>query len=254
MRFGAVFRIRECYGAVRCGFRMSWTLRCGSVTFDVLRCGSVRFSNIVKATVRCGSVLQRAKILRCGSVRSTAPNRDEPHRTDRKKRTVKNPAKYVEGNILSALKVERKKWQEKKWTEGRVRGGLRMYYLQVFHQIPNNHFQLEFAADYGYWTASRVLRTYNPNNIRQLYVSTANHDTKERCWFTRRLMFSRQCSYVSSWRIKTSTLSPLSPLINGIVAMFAHSRKNNSQINIKNQLRNTALSTSMLPLTTNIRY
>ena len=71
VRFGAVFRCREPYGAVR--------------LFYVLRCGSARFSNIVKPTVRCGSVLKRAKILRCGSVRF------EPHRTDRKKRTVKNP-------------------------------------------------------------------------------------------------------------------------------------------------------------------
>ena len=43
VRFCAVFRIRECYGAVRCGFQMSWNLRCGSVIFYVLRCGSVRF-------------------------------------------------------------------------------------------------------------------------------------------------------------------------------------------------------------------
>ena len=84
VRFGAVFRCREpygavrlyflSYGAVRCGFQMSWTLRCGSVIFFVLLCGSVRFSDIVKPTVRCGAV-----------------NRTEPHRTDRKNRTVKSP-------------------------------------------------------------------------------------------------------------------------------------------------------------------
>ena len=86
VRFGAVMYPTARFGAVRCGFQMSWTLRCGSIIFYILRCGSVRFSDIVKPTVRCGAVFKRAKILRCGAVRC-----GQPHRTDRKNRTVKNP-------------------------------------------------------------------------------------------------------------------------------------------------------------------
>ena len=58
--FGAVLRNRESYGAVRCGLQI----------LEVLRCGSVRFSDVVNPTVRF-------------------VNRTEPHRTDRKNRTVK---------------------------------------------------------------------------------------------------------------------------------------------------------------------
>ena len=122
VRFGTVLRNRESYGAVGavpdignptvwfvwcyvmyptvpCGFQQSYTLRCGSVRFSdvvnptmrcsvifyVLRCGSVRFADIVRPTMRCGAVFQRAKILRWGN------NCTEPHRTDRKNRTAKNP-------------------------------------------------------------------------------------------------------------------------------------------------------------------
>ena len=79
VRFGAIFKYWKSYGAVPC---------C-DISYGAVRCGSVRFSDIVKPTVRCDAVFKRAKILRCGAV-----NRTEPHRTDRKNRTVKNPDKY----------------------------------------------------------------------------------------------------------------------------------------------------------------
>ena len=117
VRYGAVLRNRESFGAVRCGFQILEILRCGSVLwyilrrgsviFYVLRCGSVRFFYIVQPTVRCGAVFQertnptvRFGAVRCGAVfqertnptvRFGAVNRTEPHRTDRKTRTVKNP-------------------------------------------------------------------------------------------------------------------------------------------------------------------
>ena len=50
-------------------------LRCGSVLPCILRCGSVQCSEIRNLTVRCGAVLKRAKVLRCGSVQF---NRTEP--------------------------------------------------------------------------------------------------------------------------------------------------------------------------------
>ena len=90
VRFGAVCRNRNTtvrfdvvlqidvlsYGAVRCGFQMTWTLHCGSVLFWVLRRGSVRFSDFVKPTVRCDAVFWRAKILlRCGAHRTSSINR-----------------------------------------------------------------------------------------------------------------------------------------------------------------------------------
>ena len=69
--------------------------------FYVLRCGSVRFSNIVKPTVRCGAVLKRAKILRCGSVRLTVSNRTEPigktHRKEPRKKQTKPEKRYIIG-------------------------------------------------------------------------------------------------------------------------------------------------------------
>ena len=87
VRFGAVFRLRECYMAVRCGFQMSWNYGAARL-FYVLWCGSVRFPNIVKPTVRCCSVLKRAKILRCGSVRFTEPiGKNAPSRNLEKART-----------------------------------------------------------------------------------------------------------------------------------------------------------------------
>ena len=48
VRFGAVLRNRESYGAVRCGFHI----------LEMLRCGLVRFSEIVHATVRSGAVFR----------------------------------------------------------------------------------------------------------------------------------------------------------------------------------------------------
>ena len=46
VRFGAVLRNRESYGAVRCGFQI----------LEILRCGSVLFAEIANATVRFGAV------------------------------------------------------------------------------------------------------------------------------------------------------------------------------------------------------
>ena len=65
-RFGAVYRCREPYGAVRLYLMSYGTGRCGF--------------QIVKCTVRCCSVLKRAEIRRLGSVHLTAPNRTKPIR------------------------------------------------------------------------------------------------------------------------------------------------------------------------------
>ena len=78
VRFGAVFRCRELYGAVRLYFMSDGAVRCGfpisySKTYGAVRCGSQEGKNL---TVCFGAV-----------------NRAEPHRTDMKNRTVKNPVK-----------------------------------------------------------------------------------------------------------------------------------------------------------------
>ena len=44
--------------------------------------------------MRCGAVLKRAKLLWCGQLHG-AVNYTEPHRTDRKNRTVKNPGIFL---------------------------------------------------------------------------------------------------------------------------------------------------------------
>ena len=78
VRFGAVFRCRELYGAVRLHFMSYGAVRCGfpisySKTYGAVRCG---FQEGKNPTVCFGAV-----------------NRAEPHRTDRKNRTLKNPGK-----------------------------------------------------------------------------------------------------------------------------------------------------------------
>ena len=79
-------------------------LRCGSVRFSDLVNPTVRFGYIVFSTVRFGAVFRYRKTygaVRCGfqerqnpTVRFGAVNRTEPHRTDRKNRTVKNPENF----------------------------------------------------------------------------------------------------------------------------------------------------------------
>ena len=55
VRFGGVFKNRECYCAVWC-FHVSYGgVRCGLNKSGILRCGSVRFSDIVNPTVRLGT-------------------------------------------------------------------------------------------------------------------------------------------------------------------------------------------------------
>ena len=79
MRFGVVFRNRKTYGSVRFSDVLSSTVRFGAVfghrkTYGAVRCG---FQEGKNPTVRFGAV-----------------NRTEPHRTDRKNRTVKSPAYF----------------------------------------------------------------------------------------------------------------------------------------------------------------
>ena len=132
MQFGAVLRnsisygaVRCCdisYGAVRCGFQKSGILRGGSVRFSEIvkpTVRSVRFSDVVSSTVRFGATLcptvrfgavfryhQTYGEVRCGfqegknpTMRCGAVNRTEPHRTDRKNRTVKNPGNSLLRNL-----------------------------------------------------------------------------------------------------------------------------------------------------------
>ena len=92
VRFGPVFRIRECYDAVRFGavFRCRepyGAVRLCFLSYGAVRCRSVRFSNIVKPSVRFGFEEGKSPTVRFGAVNLT-----EPHRTDRKNRTLKNPA------------------------------------------------------------------------------------------------------------------------------------------------------------------
>ena len=88
MRFGAVFRCREPYGAVRCYVMSYGPVRCGFLISPNLWCGAVRFSRRHKSygAVRCGFQEGTNPTVRYGAV-----NRTEPHRTDRNSRTVKNP-------------------------------------------------------------------------------------------------------------------------------------------------------------------
>ena len=78
MRFGAVFGHCKSYGAVRCCYVSYGAVRCG---FKNIENPTVRFGAVSETrnpTVRFAAVLKRAKILRCRSVRLTAPNRTEP--------------------------------------------------------------------------------------------------------------------------------------------------------------------------------
>ena len=72
VRFGAVFRIRECYGAVP------------TVRFGYILCPTVRFGAFFQyrktyGAVRCGFEEGKNSTVRFGAV-----NGIEPHRTDRK--------------------------------------------------------------------------------------------------------------------------------------------------------------------------
>ena len=99
VRFGAVLGNRESYGAVPCGFQILEILRCGSVRFSEIVNATVWFGAVFRSepygavrlyfmsygavrcgfqegknpTVRCGAVLKRARILRCGG--AVLPNR-----------------------------------------------------------------------------------------------------------------------------------------------------------------------------------
>ena len=60
VRFGAVFKDRKCYGAVRCAFRYCESYaaaRFCDKSYDAVRCGSVRFSDMVNPTVRFDFVI-----------------------------------------------------------------------------------------------------------------------------------------------------------------------------------------------------
>ena len=57
MRFGAVFRYRKSYRAVRSRDTSYRAVRCGFQKSEILRCGSVQFSDIVNPTVRFGFMI-----------------------------------------------------------------------------------------------------------------------------------------------------------------------------------------------------
>ena len=102
MRFGAVVRIRKTRGAVRCGavfrnrktygavlgavfpYRKTYVARCGCKLMLTRSFYPSTSSTPTQCPCRFflldtrGAVLRRAKILRCGAVRLTAPNRTEP--------------------------------------------------------------------------------------------------------------------------------------------------------------------------------
>ena len=85
VRFGAVFRCREPYGAVRCYFMSYGPISAFFPISSNLRCGAVRCG-----AVRC--VFQECKN---PSVRWCAVNLTEARRTDRKIRTVKNSVVFI---------------------------------------------------------------------------------------------------------------------------------------------------------------
>ena len=90
--YGAIWCCDISYSAVRCGFQMNSTVRFGNVLSPTVRFSAVFQNRKTHGAVRCD--LKRAKILRCGLVRLTARNR-----TDRKNRTVKNPANFLKQNL-----------------------------------------------------------------------------------------------------------------------------------------------------------
>ena len=79
---------------VRCGFDDIPTVRFGAVLINRESYG--RFGAVIYPTVRFGAVFQHHTYgaVRCGFQECKNPtvNRTEPHRTERKNRTVKNPA------------------------------------------------------------------------------------------------------------------------------------------------------------------
>ena len=56
VRFGAVLRNRDSYGAVRCRFESKKILRCGLVRFSKIVNATVRFGVFIYPTVRFGAV------------------------------------------------------------------------------------------------------------------------------------------------------------------------------------------------------
>ena len=67
VRFGAIFKNRKCYGAVRCGFQKSKILRSGSVRFSKIVNATVRFGAFMYPTVRFGTVFRNLTV-RFGAV------------------------------------------------------------------------------------------------------------------------------------------------------------------------------------------
>ena len=90
VRFGADLETRKSNGAVRLVLKSYGAVLCGFPGGKTLRCGAVRFSRRRQkpyGAVRCGFPGGKNPTVRCGAV-----NRTGPDRTDRKNRSVKNPA------------------------------------------------------------------------------------------------------------------------------------------------------------------
>ena len=69
MRFGAIFKMLECYGDVRC-IHVSYVAvrpRCSSVRCPEISNSTLRSCAVINPTVRCGAV--RCGAVRCGAVR-----------------------------------------------------------------------------------------------------------------------------------------------------------------------------------------
>ena len=115
VRFIAVFKIEEPHDAVRRGFEEGQTLPCGSVRFPKIVNATARFAFFMYIfTVRFGAVFRNLNEESYGAnwcgfkegenptVRFGAVKHTDPHGTDKRNRTVKNPA-FCFGWFLSRI-------------------------------------------------------------------------------------------------------------------------------------------------------
>ena len=90
VRCGADFRLRESYGAVRCGFSSSRILWCGAVWILVDFSSTIRHGAFLLLIIlRCGAV--RCRAVPCGFVQRKIVRWVKLNRTVRKNRAAKKP-------------------------------------------------------------------------------------------------------------------------------------------------------------------
>ena len=90
MRFGAVFGCCKSYGAVRC-----CDISYGAIRRGCILCPTVRFGAVFQYRKTYGAVRFGLEEGKNPTVRFGAVNHTEPHRTDRKNRTVKKTDSYT---------------------------------------------------------------------------------------------------------------------------------------------------------------